>query len=461
MSQTCDVLVTHGLVVTMRDDLAVIGDGAVAIRGGEIVGVGPTAELRAAWRGAKVVDAMGGDVHPGFIDGHTHLGLHLIRGLLPEDPKAPAPGGPGRPGPFVRWLNALTEEDEAAATGLAALEMMLAGFTGVVEAGTALHPDAVAETMAAAGLRVSLAEPMLWDHPGIEVMATQIDAAPCDAGRARAGLSRQLHRNRSGGLARGHVAVYGDGSASMELLAEASALAAREGVPFHMHQSFTHADAAADAARFGAPALLAMAERGVLGPQAVFTHMNVLTEAEAEAVAASGMAIVWHPGNAAFYGIQPKATLHVPALVRRGTEVALSADVAKAWSFGDLGRFAYIAAREWGSWLPASAILRMHTRGGARALGMAGSLGALEVGRRADVVVRRADDPAMVPDFDPMLQLALIQGNRGVRTVICEGRVVLDEGEPVTLDRRAVLARARASARSMAARTDLLPGRPA
>jgi cytosine/adenosine deaminase-related metal-dependent hydrolase len=77
------------------------------------------------------------------------------------------------------------------------------------------------------------------------------------------------------------------------------------------------------------------------------------------------------------------------------------------------------------------------------------------------VVVRRADDPAMVPDFDPMLQLALIQGNRSVRTVICEGRVVLDEGEPVTLDRRAVLARARASARSMAARTDLLPGRPA
>jgi cytosine/adenosine deaminase-related metal-dependent hydrolase len=302
---------------------------------------------------------------------------------------------------------------------------------------------------------------MLWDHRGIEAMATQIGAAPCDPRHARTELGRQLHRNARDGLARGHVAVYGDGSASVELMQEASRLAAREGVPFHMHQSFTHADAEADAARLGAPPLVAMARLGIIGPQAVFTHMNVLTDAEAEAVADSGMAIVWHPGNAAFYGIQPRARLHVPALHRRGTEIALSADVAKAWSFGDLGRFAYIAAREWGDWLPSTAILRMHTRGGARAMGMSGSLGLLAPGRRADLVVRRADDPLMCPGVDPALHLALLLGNRGVRTVVCDGAVVLDEGEPRTMDRAEVLSRARGSAQRMAARTDLLPGRPA
>jgi 5-methylthioadenosine/S-adenosylhomocysteine deaminase len=225
-----------------------------------------------------------------------------------------------------------------------------------------------------------------------------------------------------------------------------------------MHQSFTHGDAEADAARLGAPPLVAMARLGIVGPQAVFTHMNVLTDAEAEAVADGGMAIVWHPGNAAFYGIQPRARLHVPALHRRGMEIALSADVAKAWSFGDLGRFAYIAAREWGDWLPASAILRMHTRGGARAMGLSANLGILAPGRRADVVVRRADDPLMSPGFDPALHLALLLGNRSVRMVVCNGAVVLDEGEPVTLDRAEVLFRARASAQRMAARTGLLPG---
>lgn len=454
----CDILVTHGIVITMGDDLAVIRDGAIAIRGRDIVALGPSAEVSAAWRGGKVIDAMGGIVHPGFVDAHAHLGLHLIRGLMPEDPNRPAALGPG---PFARWLNALTEEDESAATALAALEMMLAGFTGVVEAGTALYPDAVAATMTAAGLRVSVTDPMLWHNPDLEVMATQTAAAPRDARRARAGLGRQLHRNRADGLARGHVAVHGDGSATAELMQEASRLATREGVPLHMHQSLNHPHAAADAARLGAPALVAMAERGIIGPHAVCTHMNVLTDAEAQAVAESGMAIVWHPGNAAYYGIQPRAKPHVPALHRRGTEIALAADVAKAWTFGDLGRLAHVAAREWGDWLPATAILRMHTRGGARAMGMSSGLGILAPGRRADVVVRRADDPVMVPDFNPALHLALLQGNRGVRTVVCNGAVVLDEGQPVTLDRAEVLSRAHASARRMALRSGLLPARAA
>jgi 5-methylthioadenosine/S-adenosylhomocysteine deaminase len=91
-------------------------------------------------------------------------------------------------------------------------------------------------------------------------------------------------------------------------------------------------------------------------------------------------------------------------------------------------------------------------------MGMSASLGLLAPGRRADIVVRRADDPLMSPGFDPALHLALLQGNRGVRTVVCNGAVVLDEGEPATLDRAEVLSRARASARRMAARTGLLPG---
>ena len=97
----------------------------------------------------------------------------------------------------------------------------------------------------------------------------------------------------------------------------------------------------------------------------------------------------------------------------------------------------------------------MYTRGGARAMGMADALGALEVGRRADVVVAGPTIRRWCRTSTRCVHLALIQGHRGVRTVICDGRVVVDEGEPVTVDRAAVVARARASARAMAERTDL------
>ena len=56
----------------MRDLGLVIG-GAVAVRDGRIVAVGPSAELRRIVRADRRIDAGGGTVMPGFVDPHTHL----------------------------------------------------------------------------------------------------------------------------------------------------------------------------------------------------------------------------------------------------------------------------------------------------------------------------------------------------------------------------------------------------
>jgi imidazolonepropionase len=54
-------------------DLGIIPDGAVAVRKGRIVRVGPTAAFRSSVRAAREVDASGRVVLPGFVDPHTHL----------------------------------------------------------------------------------------------------------------------------------------------------------------------------------------------------------------------------------------------------------------------------------------------------------------------------------------------------------------------------------------------------
>lgn len=56
--------------------LALLADGAIAAKGGEIVWVGEAAHLDAEVRaldGATSVDAQGGIVGPGYVDAHTHL----------------------------------------------------------------------------------------------------------------------------------------------------------------------------------------------------------------------------------------------------------------------------------------------------------------------------------------------------------------------------------------------------
>jgi 5-methylthioadenosine/S-adenosylhomocysteine deaminase len=457
MTAPCDILIENGLVVTVDDRRRVWSDGAIAVKDGVIVAIGPSAEVAPHWTPTKRIDAQGGVVHPGFIDGHYHAGLHLIRGALSDDPNVPAVALPGKPGPFGRWLNALTEKDEHAATRLMACELAMNGFTGFVEAATAFFPDVVADAASEVGIRSSVSDCMLWDLTGGEPMAVQVPRAPCDHDRAMAGLGGQLWRNAKGGLSRGHVGIYGAGSASDELMAEARRVADADGSVVHQHQSFMAEDAAADAARFGKPALVHFAEKGLIGPSSVFTHMNALTEAEAEAVVASGMALVWHPGNTVYYGISPSSPSRFPAMARAGTSVAFGTDVAKAWSFGDLGIIGYLLAREWGDYVPAETILEMFTLGGARAMGMAGKLGQLAVGLPADIVIRSASLPEGQPGFDPVRHLMLIQRTKGVETVICDGRVIVAGGRPVGVDLGEVIAEARASALRTAQAADLAP----
>jgi imidazolonepropionase len=60
-------------VGTEMDELGIIRDGGMLIRDGSIDSVGPSAEIEKKSRGARIVDAGGCVVLPGFVDAHTHL----------------------------------------------------------------------------------------------------------------------------------------------------------------------------------------------------------------------------------------------------------------------------------------------------------------------------------------------------------------------------------------------------
>lgn len=448
--EACDLLIRSATVVTGD---RVIHDGWVAVRGDRIVGIG--SGEAGGWQAGRVIDGEGGLLHPGYVDGHYHLGLHLMRGILPDAPD-------DKPvGPFGRWLNALTPEDELISARTAAAEAALAGFTGIVEAGSAFDTDAMAEGVTGLGLRVSLAAPLLWDRLGPEPMAAQLPRAPCDRDHAMRHLGDELHRNADDGLARGHVAYYGTGSASEEVMAEAARLARDAGVPMHAHQNFTPADAAAERERYGRDALVHMAEAGLIGPETVFTHMNVLSDAEVEAVVASGMALVWHPANAAYYGILSQARSRFPDLARRGVDIGFGTDVAKTWGFGDLGIAAFLTMRAAGDDVLPETLLKIFTTGGARAMGLSDA-GRIAVGQRADIVLRRRDLPEAMPEGDPLKHLTLTLRTKGVRHSFCAGRQIVEDGALVQADAKEIGAAARAAARSLAERADLrLPERAA
>lgn len=457
--KTCDLLIVNGYLLTMDGNRTVYPDGAIAVSGKKIVAVGPRRQVEQGWRASRKIDAQGGTIHPGFIDGHYHAGLHLSRGSITDNPNPPKDEGGAGPGVFTRWINAVTDEDEYASALMASAELVRNGFTGFVDAATSFVPDLVAEAAEAVGIRCSVTDCMLWDNIGDgEPMAAEIPRAPCSLDRSLKAMGGQLKRNRDeDALARGHVAIYGCGSASDELMRAAKTLADREGVVIHQHQSLMAADAGYDAKRFGKPALVHFAEKGLIGPNSVFTHMNILSPEEVEAVSASGMALVWHPGNFMYYAISQTGRSAFPGLHRRGTSIGLGTDIAKAWAFGDLGIIAYLVSREWGEYLPSESILEMFTLGGARALGFESQVGSIEVGKRADIVIRSNDLPDAQPNVNVVKQLMLVSRTKAVDTVLCNGEIVVRHGRLVRLDESDIYRLARQSAERTAEHAGIKP----
>jgi len=107
-------------------------------------------------------------------------------------------------------------------------------------------------------------------------------------------------------------------------------------------------------------------------------------------------------------------------------------------------------------WVSAREALRMATQGGARALRLAGQIGAIAVGMRADLVLYDLTAPPWVPLNDPVQHLVHVEDGRAVDTVLIDGRVVVEQGKVMTFDAAALLAEARPMLAAIRARNGTL-----
>src|ERR1700722_11117032 len=124
-AEPADWIYSARYVVTMDAQHRLIDDGAVAIRGESIVGVGNRAEINRQFREDHRLDRPEALIMPGLINTHTHAAMSLLRGvaddlrlqdwlehfIFPAEAKNVTPE-------FVEW-----------GTKLACLEMLLSGTT--------------------------------------------------------------------------------------------------------------------------------------------------------------------------------------------------------------------------------------------------------------------------------------------------------------------------------------------
>ena len=146
-------------------DVGLISDGAIAVRDGRILAVGPTDSIRERYTVVQTINASGKVICPGFVDPHTHVVYagdrinefeQRIRGATYMEIMA-AGGG------IVRTMQATRQAsvEELVAAALPRLEMMLRLGTTTAEAKTGYGLDLESELkMLEAIAALDLAQPI-------------------------------------------------------------------------------------------------------------------------------------------------------------------------------------------------------------------------------------------------------------------------------------------------------------
>lgn len=444
--EPCGLLIRNAAVWTVDSERRTYAPGAIAISGNRIVDVGLDSEIVKRYVADTVVDAGGGIAHPGFVEAHTHVSMHLTREAFPD-----ALNSSGYFLSLMRSLNELTPEDEYVSALLAATEMLRSGITTFADSGTVIDTERVSEAIELAGIRGFLADPFLWDIEDHEWTSGLSDFS-CDEASALARLGGELWRNKTDGLVRGYIALWGLATASDRLLLEARARAEDAGVAVTLHQSMEPRDVARDRARLECSPLAHFKKIGFLGRNVSLSHMNYLAAEDKDALTDSRASIVWVPGNFLFYSLPCHTKTPVPDLISRGVNVALGTDVAKAWGYGEQGLLGYLAVRAGGAFLPAEALLDMATVGGAESIMMSKLLGSIEPNKLADVVLREPMSAELQPGINQIRNAMLGLRSKGVRTVIVNGEIVLKDGRFTRFDEREVFRLSRERARALAER---------
>jgi len=394
-------------------DLGLVAGGAVAVRDGRIMAVGPSAEVRRAIHADRQIDAGGGTVMPGFVDPHTHLVWAgdradefemRIAGASYMEIMA-AGGGIMN---TVRHTRAASTDDLAAQTRLR-LERMLAHGTTTVEIKTGYGLDVEGELKQWQAIRRLRAETPATLVPTF----LGAHAVPAEyRGRADEYVDlviREMLPTIAQEAARDRIGSPNGMPVFCDVFCEEGA--------FSVEQSRRILEAA-EALGFGAK--IHVDEFKPLGGTRLAVELGAVSADhlvctppdEVELLAHSNVVAVALPGTP--FGLGHHDYTPARAIVDAGGALALATDCNPGTCWCESMQLVLALACRYLRLTPAEAISAA-TINAAHAVGLGGEVGSLEPSKRADVIILAA------PSYT---HLGYRFGTNLVRTVIAGGRVI-------------------------------------
>jgi len=435
------LLIKNGLIVTMNPDNEVIRDGSIYVEDNIIKEIGPDSKISNK-TGAKEIDAHGKTIIPGMISCHNHLYSAVVRSI-------PYSGFESPDFSFVSWMDRfwlplledkVDQEVMYAGTRANVLDHMRSGITTTTDTAEGSYAlpgalDAVDDACMETGIRAVLS----FETTG---RISEKNAAM--------GLQENVNhikktRDRDYDRITGRIGVHTTYTCSTDLLQEVKKTADELNVGYMMHHlddRYHHFDTCR---RFGKRPTRYLADIGFLSPNLILFHCSYIDQwADPPIFKENDVKVAHNSESNAIFSFWPDM-LH---LIREGVTVGLGTD-GQTFNYFEVMRTAQMIHRikyENPELMKDEQVMRMATTEAAKVLQLEDSIGSLEVGKKADIVLLR--DRSTVPVFEVNALNYIVNTceRTDVDTVIIDGEVLMDNGKFTKVDEEEVYAKSKEQA---------------
>jgi 5-methylthioadenosine/S-adenosylhomocysteine deaminase len=458
------VIFAHATIVAAD---AVHEDAALAVEGDRIAAIGSTDALVAAYRNAEIYNGRGKALLPGLVNCHAHLAATLARGFNEDF------GFPNSARLAVQPASLLSGDEATLMVTIGALEAIRTGTTTIVEnsSGIIRHASALADT----GLRCVFAESIRDRENGSGPVSPESLArseTPRFSPKLRDQGLRRLDELFTAwhGARRGRISVFPAASlaedASPELLHAIRAFADTHDLGYTIHLAQSRAEVEFMQRYHGARPSLFLDRHDFLGPRLFAAHCRYVDDSEIAVLGRSRTIVSHQAAMAANRGVIPP----IPALRAAGCPIANGTDNNTNDMF-EVMRVALLTERirrndEVPGLRPQPEdVLEDATFGGARAVRQEKTLGSLEIGKKADLLVVDTERAHLVP-AGRFVSAWIHNGQPSdIESVMIDGQFVMRNRKVLTMDEDRIVADAGKVGRRIwtqvqAASPIEVPGRP-
>ena len=428
-----ETIIGNATIVTGDPARTVLYDSALAVRGSEIVALGPTEPVVSQFRDAEVINGRGKAIFPGLVNCHTHLLATADRGILEDF------GFPTTLRFPTTTRSLLTTEERQVIATLGALEAIRSGTTALLE--IADNVGEFAQTLADTGLRLVIAD----NINDINPVRLREGFYEFEDDRRAGGIQRSADlvsrwHNYDNGRVTCFLAPHAPETCSPEMLRDVRSLAESKEVGYTIHLSQSRIEIEAVMRTRGVDPTHYLFANDFLGPRLVAAHCRYVTPSEIALLGHSGVGI----SNNAAIAARRGAAAPVRELQAAGCPIGMGSDnmAEDMVEVMRAGLFQERVRRNDEMSPQPEEVLEWATSGGAAILGLSDKTGTLSVGNKADLFVVDTFKPHLVPTLRIVSGFVHNGQPADISSVMVSGNWLLRDGRALTIDEEDILRRA-------------------